>query len=168
MAETLAVCDPLAVGDSLAALYRHIHMTSMADMPLSNPALDVASVGFRVEDEAVFGIVITPWFMNLVCLPASEAPRARPGESVTRGLPAGLVTFTAGELDGFGPLETCSLFSPMFEFADMPAALATAEAAMAELFAPPAPEEPAPPPPPPALDRRALFLRRAPDREART
>jgi [NiFe] hydrogenase assembly HybE family chaperone len=85
----------------------------------------------------------------------------RPG--ATRGLilPAGNVDFLATDLDGFDRLLFASLFSPMEDFVDHAAALATAEAAMEALVKAPAP---VPPPAPEALkketvamDRRAFF-----------
>ena len=67
-------------------------------------------------------------------------PRGRARRACWRCPPA-TVDLIVGELPGFGRLDAASLFSPMFEFADMAAAVETAEAAARELFEPP----PAPP-----------------------
>jgi len=162
MAETHDA-DALRIAGELTAIYRHINATAMADMPLCNDALDVAAVDFRVSGGRAFGIMLTPWFMNLVSVPLGEVDEVAPGFEVSLGLPAGTVAFTRGDLDGFGRIDSCSLFSPVFEFEDMEAALATANAAMTAFFDATALEEPPPPPKPaPVLDRRALFARRPP------
>ncbi|NEJ24600.1 [NiFe]-hydrogenase assembly chaperone HybE [Rhizobium leguminosarum] len=119
--------------------YRHIHVTAMADVPICNPALGVAATGFRAFGGRAFGIVTTPWFMNLVAVDLPDgAPSAAAvsGTTLRVGLPAGEVEFITGELDGIGRVDSCSLFSPVFEFATMAAALATAEEAVRAFFDP--------------------------------
>lgn len=156
-----------AIGSALEARYRAVAEGSMRDMPLSNPALGVAAVGFTAYGGKAVGIVATPWFMNLVmaALPGRVLSAARIGDAVTHALPSGDYECVVGELDGFGRLDSVSLFSPMFEFADAETAVATAEAAMAEVMkgaeavvaatvtAPAAAETP-------RLDRRALLFGR--------
>lgn len=131
----------------------------MAGVPIRNGALDVAALGFRVHAGRAMGIVVTPWFMNLVALDLSEGPQsapARTGTSYRLGLPRGEVEMIVGELPGVGRIDSCSLFSPMHEFADMAAAVDTAQLAMRALF------EPEPPPAPSALDRRSFLRGRKP------
>jgi [NiFe] hydrogenase assembly HybE family chaperone len=146
------------IGRRLEARYREIAAHSMAGLPICNPALDVAASGFRTYGGRVFGIITTPWFMNLV---AADLPEIVPsgaaamGATVRIGLPAGEVEFIAGELDGFGRLDSCSLFSPVFEFETMQAAVETAEEAARAFFDPAAL---APPPSQPVeLNRRDLL-----------
>jgi [NiFe] hydrogenase assembly HybE family chaperone len=55
------------------------------------------------------------------------------GSSFSHAFPVGTLDFTVGNLDGLGRIASCSLFSPMFEFADMATARANAEAAIAEI-----------------------------------
>jgi [NiFe] hydrogenase assembly HybE family chaperone len=105
-------------------------------VPICNPALDVACVGFQAWRDQFFGIVVTPWFMNVLLAPAPGAPpvEAAPGSTRNVSLPCGRVDFLVAELDGFGRLLMCSLFSPMQEFEDHAAALATAAAAAEQLL----------------------------------
>ncbi|WBU30841.1 [NiFe]-hydrogenase assembly chaperone HybE [Rhodopseudomonas palustris] len=125
-----------AAGEAVAAIYRAA-VPAMRDLPVFNPALDVAAIGFRALDDHAFGVIVTPWFMNLVRLPLDPATAGRSqGEVVTRVLPVGALEFTAGQLDGIGGIESCSLFSPMFDFADQSAAEAAAEAALAAVLEP--------------------------------
>ncbi|MBB5047310.1 [NiFe] hydrogenase assembly HybE family chaperone [Rhodopseudomonas rhenobacensis] len=157
-----------AIGAALAALYRAADR-GMRELPIYNTALEVAAVGFRAHEGRALGVVLTPWFMNLVLAPldAGEGSDAPPGATVSRSLPAGLFEFTVGALDGFGIIESCSLYSPMFDFADQQSALAAAEAALQAVLDPgfdvaPAETAAASPPKPrsAAIDRRN-FLRGA-------
>ncbi|MGO3927710.1 [NiFe]-hydrogenase assembly chaperone HybE [Rhodopseudomonas pseudopalustris] len=156
-----------AAGEALAARYREAE-PAMRDLPVYNPALSVAAIGFRATDDDAIGVVVTPWFMNLVRIPApGSAADAQHGAVVSRALPAGVLDFTIGLLDGFGPVESCSLFSPMFGFADQQAAETTARAALAAVLDPNFTADPKPEPaarqpgaPAVALDRRR-FLRGA-------
>lgn len=156
-----------AVGADLERRYQLIAEGPMRDVPLCNPALSVMAVGFAAVDGFAVGIVATPWFMNLVvtALPKGVAlPAARIGDTVVHGLPGGEFDCVVGMLDGFGRIDSVSLFSPMFDFVDAETVRATAEAAIAEILTAPEPiAPPHPDPAAPAIDRRALlFGRRAP------
>lgn len=153
-----------AAGERLTALYRSIGECSMSELPVYNAALGVESIGFHAYEGRALGIVVTPWFMNIVLAPLDEGSddAAASGETVRRALPAGSFDFIVGALDGFGRIESCSLFSPMFDFADPASARATAEAAMATIRDPqfdrtdadndaPTPRAPHP------IDRRSLL-----------
>ncbi|KIZ45023.1 MULTISPECIES: [NiFe]-hydrogenase assembly chaperone HybE [Rhodopseudomonas] len=149
----------IAYAASLEACYRRIGDTAMRGLPIYHDALTVEAIGFESHDDAISGILITPWFMNLMLLPSDGSPAARArGASFSHDFAVGAFDFTVGEIDGMGRIASCSLFSPMFDFADMASARANAEAAIAEIRHP-APEMPktrvvA------ALDRRS-FLRGA-------
>ncbi len=122
----------------LEGLYREIQITRMADVPILNDALQVAAVGFDPYGDYYLGVLLTPWFMNLMLLPQDAADYAETapdvGEKVQITLPAGKVEFIAGFEDGLGHWLSCSLFSPVFEFADQAAALETAGAVLEEVL----------------------------------
>jgi [NiFe] hydrogenase assembly HybE family chaperone len=128
--------DAIAIGARIAEIYRQVYARTMNDAPICNAALDVESVGFRALGACALGVVVTPWFMNVVLAPRSGGalPAATSGATRQVALPAGRVDFLATVLDGFGPLWTCSLFSPMHDFADQDSARATAQEALAELL----------------------------------
>ncbi|MBB4371732.1 [NiFe] hydrogenase assembly HybE family chaperone [Bradyrhizobium sp. cir1] len=151
--------DAAAWGGRLADAYREIGDRAMRDLPIYNDALGVEAVGFCVFNGQIVGIMVTPWFMNVV-MPADQVARDAMGASLRVRLPAGDIEFALGEVAPVGRIASCSLFSPMFAFADMPAALATAEAALAELMLPADSEEAVRrrAPATPAIDRRN-FLR---------
>lgn len=131
--------DAVAWGERLAASYREIGDRAMRDLPIYNDALGVDAVGFRRFNGTIIGIMVTPWFMNVV-MPAG-AMRETAGTTLRVRLPAGDIEFALSEVGQIGQIASCSLFSPMFEFADMAAARATAEAALAELMLPDDSEE---------------------------
>jgi len=166
MTETDPASSELAA--RLDAHFHELYDRCMKDMPICNPALSVACVGFRPYGDFYLGIVLTPWFMNICAAPRAGAPKVetQPGATRTLALPAGYVDFLATDLDGFDRLLFASLFSPMQDFVDHAAALATAEAAMDALMKPPQAATPAPPPPSApapareekvAMDRRSFF-----------
>ncbi len=150
------------VGRKLARVYGPIYEEVMRDVPICNHALAIEAVGFRAFEKRILGIIITPWFMNLVAVEQTRDGDAVPkldGSSLRLSLPAGDVDFIADMLEGFGELHSCSLFSPMFDFADMDVARRTAEEALEALFEPSTlADAPATAKPAAALDRRA-FLR---------
>lgn len=146
LTETAELDPALALGERIVACYRCIHDTAMTDVPICNPALKVAATGFRTYRGRAFGIVTTPWFMNLVGVDLPEGAPAAPaalGTILRIGLPAGNVEFIAGELHAIGRVDSCALLSPVFKFATMEAALETAERA-ARAFFDPATLEPSP------------------------
>ena len=130
----------MAWGELLAKTYREIGERAMRDLPIYNDTLGVEAVGFRVLDGAIVGIIVTPWFMNVV-MPANDIARDAVGSTLRFRFPAGDLEFTLGDVEPVGRIASCSLFSPMFGFSDMASALATAEAAVAELMLPADSEE---------------------------
>jgi [NiFe] hydrogenase assembly HybE family chaperone len=120
----------------LEAAYRAIAAERMRGLPVVNEALAVEAVGFAPWDAHWLGVLVTPWCMNLVLLPRerSKWPAARPGDKIAHRFPAGVYDFVAGREDTVGEYQACSLFSPMFEFADHAAARLTAQAALTALF----------------------------------
>ncbi|WP_341892088.1 [NiFe]-hydrogenase assembly chaperone HybE [Variovorax sp. YR752] len=122
--------------DRLQQAFERIARTRMAGLPLNNPRLEVATVDFRVDeaDDFALGALITPWCMNLLRLPLHDGQTALGvGIAAARDIGARRFDFIGAHEPDVGPFEACSLFSPMFEFADQAAALATAQEALKEL-----------------------------------
>lgn len=126
--------DDLAT--ALETAFTRIQRKRMAGVPILNPALRVQAVGFSVREEYCLGVLITPWFMNLMLLPlASDAwAGLPPGSKIDQAFPSGSYEFILGEEEGIGRYLMCSLFSPVFEFRDQQAAVATAEAVLTGLM----------------------------------
>jgi [NiFe] hydrogenase assembly HybE family chaperone len=116
--------------------FKRIARTRMADLPLNNPRLLVAVVDFQADDDSDFapGALITPWSMNLLSLPLRDGLAVLGvGITATRDIGMRRFDFIGTHEPDVGPFEACSLFSPMFEFADQAAAVATAQEALKEL-----------------------------------
>ena len=148
--------DPAAWGEMLAEAYRAIGQRTMRDLPIFNDALAVEAVGFRNFKGVIMGIMVTPWFMNVV-MPADEIAGESQGPTVRVRFPVGDIDLTLSEVAPVGRIASCSLFSPMSEFADTASARAAAEAALVALMQPPDSAEAAKPAVS-AIDRRN-FLR---------
>jgi [NiFe] hydrogenase assembly HybE family chaperone len=186
---------------ALEALFAQVGQTRMQGVPILNPALQVAAIGFEASNRpealdihaqaainnianktpggealqpvavpGAVGILITPWFMNLVWFPLVRVDEpGRTGSSRSHVVGAECFDFIAGYEASFGSYEACSLFSPMFEFPDQATALATAHTVLDALRHPPEPP-PAPvaSPAPQGAGRRAFLFgsRAAPSRAA--
>jgi [NiFe] hydrogenase assembly HybE family chaperone len=92
----------------------------------------------RVGCERWLGVLVTPWCMNLVLMPAVDSELAYDTQGPKRLLdfPTGRLELVSSALDGLGTIASCSLFSPMQAFADQAAAEATAADVMTALFEP--------------------------------
>lgn len=120
------------------AAFERIAATRMAGLPMNNPALRVAAVGFRPwQDGHLVGVLITPWAINLVLLgeQPGRALHLAADRRRTWDFPSGSYDFMGGEEAECGAFQFCSLFSPVFEFADQASAEATAGEIMTALFA---------------------------------
>ena len=66
----------------LEAVFRDIAATRMEGVPLLHASLQVQAVDFAPEPEGDFalGVLVTPWFMNLMRLPLGAAQVLAPGQ----------------------------------------------------------------------------------------
>jgi [NiFe] hydrogenase assembly HybE family chaperone len=142
----------------LVAAYRGIAATRMAGVALCHPGLAVEAVGFLEEEGggAALGVLVTPWFMNLVRLPAADEAPLAVGATRVRTIGGVSLPFLGAFEPAVGPLEACSLYSPMHEFAGPGQARDVAQAVLDELRRPPAP---APSPAAAFQPSRRAFLR---------
>lgn len=126
----------------LAAHFREIGDTRMRDLPFYNANLEVEAWGFSpMADDRLMGVLITPWFMNLVVLPLGLEPLQphRFGQSQMIPLPSGERKFLYSGDEGIGAFWAHSLHSPMQKFASPAHARGEARARLAEaLKSPPA------------------------------
>jgi [NiFe] hydrogenase assembly HybE family chaperone len=134
---------------TLEQVFTHIAATRMQGVPVQNPALRVQAVGFAPQadpqgGEWLLGVLVTPWFMNLVYLPLAVASAGDAvlgvGLKASHQIGSETFEFIGAHEEGLGAFACCSLFSPMFEFASHEAAVATAVEVLNLLRAPvPAP-----------------------------
>ena len=121
--------------------YQYVYTHKMNDIPIVNNKLEVEVVGFvdwghdKNKSAAEVGVLITPWFMNIVLLPKeSMKQEVRVGKTANILFPDGEYSFLTQLDEEFGVYLTCSLFSPMFEFKTQEQARSTAEAVMQQLM----------------------------------
>lgn len=129
------------ISHALETTFNEILAKRMRALPVVNLSLSVQAVGFNRFGEDCLGILITPWFMNLMLLPGprSHWREQQPGAKIDKRFPYGVFEFTLGSETQIGAYAFCSLFSPMFQFENQAAALATAQAALQGLLAETAP-----------------------------
>lgn len=130
----MAATDPAG---ALLAAFTRIAATRMAGLPMNNPALSVAAVGFRAwEEGTLVGVLVTPWAINLVLVaaPGGRELYLAPDRRETWAFPSGDYDFMGGDESECGAFQFCSLFSPAFEFDSQAAAEAMARDVMDALF----------------------------------
>ncbi|ARE40686.1 Rubredoxin [Rhodovulum sp. P5] len=131
--------DATYIAEKTAALtadFREIWNAKMRDVPLCNKALSVEAVGFILQDGRPLGVLVAPWFMNLILLPAEgeDWSDLTPGAQEVIGFPSGEYEFIHNTREMVGGYKACSLFSPMSDFTSQMQAVEVARAVMTELF----------------------------------
>ena len=121
--------------DALVAYYRKVYDERMRDLPIVNDALRVEAVGFRELAEHQFGVLITPWFINLVLLPGTDRWEDRAQGSVCKiELPGGKVDFTVAHDEMLGTSLSAALFGTVQDFPDQALARDIASESLRLLF----------------------------------
>jgi [NiFe] hydrogenase assembly HybE family chaperone len=110
--------------------------TRMTGLSFVNPALAVEAVGFAPWQGHWLGVVLTPWFMNLILAPrdASLWQSLQQGEKRHYRFAAGDYEFIGARDDVAGDYQLCSLFSPVLQFDDQETARMVAQLARDALF----------------------------------
>lgn len=124
---------------ALIELFQRID-AGMRDMPFYNEKIAIGAIGFRPFGEGeLLGVVLTPWFMNLIALPIETVrmDMAKIGRVVSVELPAGKRTFAVGGDQAIGLYKAHSLHSPVLNFTLPGQAQAEARRMLALLMTPP-------------------------------
>jgi [NiFe] hydrogenase assembly HybE family chaperone len=121
------VSDVSDAVETLVAHYQRVYEETFRDLPIVNPAIDVEAIGMRRLDEHEFGVLLTPWFMNLVLLPGSDRWDGRPqGSTCAIELPGGEVEFIVSHDGHLGTTLSAVLFRSVSDFPDQAMARAVA------------------------------------------
>ncbi len=115
--------------DVLEATFEKIHLEQMQGIPILNSAIKVQALGFRLYQGRVLGVIITPWLMNIVMLPKQNEDWSNMelGHKQPHIFPSKTYKFMVNDIDGIGPCQTHSLYSPMRDFASHEQAVTVAQ-----------------------------------------
>jgi len=121
----------------LVAHYEMIFEERMRGLPIVNERLAVEAVGFEQWEDQDLGILITPWFMNLVLLPGNDewAENAQ-GDMSSIEFPSGPIEFITSRDDVLGTYLTAVLFRSVSDVPDQRTARELALRVMQDLFVP--------------------------------
>lgn len=120
----------------LTARYQVIYREKMLGMPICNPALKVQAVGFRELGKHRLGVLVTPWFMNLMLLPGDETwSNTASGSREDFSLPAERCEFVVNHDEELGTCLSAILFRTVLDFPDQDTAVAVAEEVLDQLYA---------------------------------
>ncbi len=126
---------------TLEAAFSQVHQR-MESLPFLNPRLQVRALGFQPWQPYWLGVMVTPWFMNLMLLPGDEsADVSRVGEAQSVNFPCGTFSFVAGHNHTIGSYLSCSLFSPVQELESQQLAEEVALASLNQLLGSKNPQE---------------------------
>ena len=134
-----ALAEAAMIGAKTHALvtdFTEVWHGKMRDVPIVNKLLHVQAVGFQMHEGRPLGVLISPWFMNLVQLPAEGEDWSAlvPGAKEVIGFASGEYEFIHNVREMVGGYKACSLFSPMGEFRNQAQAVDVARAVMVALF----------------------------------
>jgi [NiFe] hydrogenase assembly HybE family chaperone len=131
--------------------FDRIHRERMRDLPIVNERLAVEMIGLDSFGEHQLGVLLTPWFMNLLLIPGQAIQEEVAGESgevpwtereqgsrVSVDLPCGPVEFLVTHDEELGTYLTAVLLSNVLEFADQETARDNALEMLRRLREPPA------------------------------
>lgn len=124
------------LNQSLENCFTQIQQQRMVDVPIINLVLRVQAVDFQLFQQTWIGVLITPWFMNLLYF---HADNTLVGSKVTHLFPAGQFEFIVNYEKELGFYQSCSLYSPLFDFQQQEIAVQTAQAALQALLQIPKP-----------------------------
>lgn len=107
-------------------------------MPIANPRLRVEAVGFAAIGNDQLGVLIAPWFMNLVLVPGDDDfEHHASGDRQRVELPGETIDFQVARHAGVGTYLSTPLFHSVAEFPDQKTARRIALEILASLRRPP-------------------------------
>jgi [NiFe] hydrogenase assembly HybE family chaperone len=119
----------------LAERFCDIHKRRMQGLPFVNAKLNVEAVGFREFQDFEVGVLITPWFMNLILLPGADVSAGvDQGHKINACFPCGDIEFTAAQDEELGLYFSAVLFSTVTDIPDQATARELATEVMKGMF----------------------------------
>ena len=103
--------------DQLVQRFQRIARERMQGLPFYNGNLQVEALGFTEVEPGYMGVLITPWFINVILLFGRQPPSATVvGHKYTHKLPSGDQDFMIGEDEELGRYDFISLASPTSKY----------------------------------------------------
>jgi [NiFe] hydrogenase assembly HybE family chaperone len=101
-----------------------------------NANLRTEAVGFEWRDGRLSGVLLTPWFMNLVLLPdeSDEWLKLPPGKTFDVDFPSGSHRCLLNAPEGIVPHLSLPLFTTVQDFTDQDSARRVAEEVLRRLY----------------------------------
>jgi [NiFe] hydrogenase assembly HybE family chaperone len=124
----------------LVSRFKQIGDEHIRDLPIYHRTLQVEAVDFQLWAQGWIGVLITPWFMNVMLLPRDKDQwqSLALGQKHMQKLPSGEQEFVVGGDAELGAYLFRSLASPMLGFPSQKGARQAAHSALQRLMAPPA------------------------------
>jgi [NiFe] hydrogenase assembly HybE family chaperone len=130
--------------------FETIYVEHMRDLPIVNKALQVEAVGFHDYHSHQLGVLITPWFMNLILLPGTDDwSDTLQGDTSSIDFPSGRIEFAVSHDKVLGTYLSAVLFRSVADMADQAIARKLALEVLKDLMKPPRKER--------TVSRRDLF-----------
>lgn len=129
--------------DNLVTRFQQIGVERIFGLPIYNDALNVEAVEFQPCDGGLIGVLITPWFMNIMLLPEDTSPwqTQELGVKVKYKLDSGEHEFVIGEDEEVGRYLFRTVTSPTHCYKKQIAAINSGKKALRTLLTPPEQEE---------------------------
>lgn len=103
--------------EQLTQRFQRIAHERMRGLPFYNSNLQVEALGFTEVRPGYLGVLITPWFINLILLFRDQSPSSSVvGHRYTHKLPSGEQDFMIGEDEELGRYDFISLASPTSKY----------------------------------------------------
>ena len=126
----------------LVTRFQAIHHERMEGLPIVNPVLTVEAVGFDWWEGHRLGVLITPWFINLIVLPGSDEWSVSDQGSLVRiDFPSGPCELTVCRDEVLGTYLAAVLFRTVVDFPDQLTARVTADEALLSILSTPPPAD---------------------------
>ena len=124
----------------LVSRFKQIGDEHIRDLPIYHRPLQVEAVDFQQWAQGWIGVLITPWFMNVMLLPRdkNQWQSLALGQKHMQTLPAGEQEFVVGGDVELGSYLFRSLASPMLGYTSQKDARQAARAALLRRMVPPA------------------------------
>jgi [NiFe] hydrogenase assembly HybE family chaperone len=122
--------------EELLATYRDKVQPKMCGLPMYNANLRTEAVGFERRDGRLSGVLLTPWFMNLLLLPneSDEWLKLPPGKTFEVDFPSGCQRCLLSAPEGIVPHLSLPLFTTVQDFPDQDSARRVAEEVLRRLY----------------------------------